>query len=331
MSLYLIKRLFVSLLATGLLAACTGKTSGSSADADTATVYVPAFDADSAYASIVTQCAFGPRVPGSEAHSACGDYIVGAFRALGLTITEQNTQVTAWDGRSLPCRNIIAAFNPGARERILVCAHWDSRPWADRDADSTRWRQPVPAANDGASGVAVMLEIARQLQAQPPAVGVDFICFDCEDVGTPEWVGADDDADTWCLGSRYWAANQHYSDVVPRYAILLDMVGGQGARFSREGYSRYYAASVVDKVWNAASRAGFSTYFPKDNGGYVTDDHVPLNEAGIPTIDVIPYYRNTSTGFCPTWHTIDDTPEHIDKNTLRAVGQTLLQVIYEEN
>ena len=316
--------------ALGLLVSCQGKATQAPAETDTATVAVPGFNADSAYAHIEAQCEFGPRVPGTEAHKACGDYIVRAFRALGLAVTEQHAQVTAWNGQTMPCRNIIAAFNPSARDRILVCAHWDSRPWADHDPDSTRWHDPVPAANDGASGVAVMLEIARQLGTQQPAVGVDFICFDCEDAGAPEWADAADAAATWCLGSQYWAQHPHYTDVRPRFGILLDMVGGRGARFCYEGYSLRYARSVVDKVWSAAERAGYSAYFPQEDGGYITDDHVPLNEAGLPTVDIIPYYPNSPTGFCPTWHTVDDTPENVDRNSLLAAGQTLLQVIYEE-
>ena len=322
--------LTVTAAALGLTSGCKDKTTTPPPTADTTTVDVPSFNADSAYAHIVTQCDFGPRVPDSEAHSHCGDYIVAAFERLGLTVTEQRTQVQRWDGQTVGCRNLIAAFAPEALDRIMVCAHWDSRPWADHDPDSTKWHTPVPAANDGASGVAVMIEVARQLVARQPAIGVDFVCFDCEDAGTPEWANAEDSEDSWCLGSQYWAKNPHYRDVLPRYAILLDMVGGPDARFCYEGYSLHYAQTVVDKVWSAAERAGYGEFFPRQDGGYITDDHVPLNEAGIPAIDIIPYYANTATGFCPTWHTVSDTPEHIDKNALQAAGQTLLQVIYEE-
>ncbi len=326
----LILTLTLTATATTLFTGCGNKTAPATDSSDTTSVSVPAFNADSTYASIVTQCDFGPRVPGSQAHTRCGDYIVAAFQKLGLTVTEQRARVSGWDGQPLDCRNIIAAFKPAARDRILICTHWDSRPWADHDPDKANHRKPVPAANDGASGVAVMLEIARQLRTQQPAIGVDFICFDCEDGGTPEWAESEDDETTWCLGSQYWAKNQHYKDVAPRYAVLLDMVGGQEARFCYEGHSLRYAQAVVDKVWNAAERAGYASSFPREDGGYITDDHVPRPQAGLPPVDSMPFYGNPATGFCPTWHTVSDTPEHIDKNALKAAGQTLLQVIYEE-
>ena len=180
-------------------------------------------------------------------------------------------------------------------------------------------------ANDGASGVAVMLELARQIQQKNINVGIDFICLDAEDYGT------DNDEDSWALGAQYWAANPHVAGYKARYGILLDMVGGQGARFMQEGFSLEYARSVVNKVWNAAEEAGYSSVFPRKQGGYITDDHGPINKiANIPTIDIIPYYEGTSCSFGPTWHTINDDVEHIDKSTLKAVGQTMMQVIYNE-
>lgn len=192
------------------------------------------------------------------------------------------------------------------------------------------------AANDGASGVAVMLEIARLLASSPdngrPAstIGIDFVCFDAEDWGAPYW-GEDPTGDSWALGAQYWSRNlpQGYE---ARYGILLDMVGGQGARFYREGMSMQYAEGIVKKVWRAARQAGYGSYFPKSDGGFITDDHVPVNQnAHIPTIDIIPYYPDCAqSSFGPTWHTVIDDMAHLNKHTLKAVGQTLVQVLWTE-
>ena len=190
------------------------------------------------------------------------------------------------------------------------------------------------AANDGASGVAVMLEIARQLQADKklnPNIGVDFVCFDTEDWGTPQWADVQDNGDTWALGAQYWSENKP-DGYNPRYGILLDMVGGQGAKFYREGMSMQYASAIVKKVWSAARQAGYGSYFPKSDGGMITDDHIPVNEkAKIPTIDIIAYYPDCQqSSFGPTWHTVSDDMAHLDKNVMKAVGQTIIQVLYTE-
>ena len=301
-------------------------------DTDTIAVTQVQFDADSAYASVVAQCDFGPRVPGSAAHDRCGDYIVSRFKALGLSVSEQRTDQKAWDGKVLHTRNIIAAYRPELADRIIICTHWESRPWADADPDSSLHRQPVMAANDGASGVAVMLEVARKLEELKPELGIDFICFDSEDYGMPYWAETDDVADgsDWCLGSQYWAAHPHVPGYKARFGILLDMVGGRDARFCFEGISMRYASEVMVHVWDAAGRAGASQLFLAEQGGYAQDDHVPMNEvAGIPTIDIIPYVEGEHT-FGETWHTTQDTPENISRETLKGVGQTLLQFLSEK-
>lgn len=288
------------------------------------------FDADSAFAVLRAQCEFGARVPGSEAHRLCGDYIAALFRSRGLDVTEQQAEVTAWDGKRLNCRNIIAAYRPELKDRVLICAHWDSRPWADADPDSTRHREPVMAANDGASGVAVMAEVARLLHELKPAVGVDFVCFDVEDYGAPYWAQdrAPEDGSDWCLGSQYWARHPHRADYSALYGILLDMVGGDDARFCYEGFSLQYARDVVMFVWQAAEVAGAGKYFLREDGGWAQDDHKPINEqAGIPTVDIIPFLKDGEHSFSRTWHTTYDTPENISPETLAAVGQTLLQVL----
>lgn len=301
----------------------------------------PAFDADSAYAFTKAQCDFGPRDMNSKGHAECLDWIVGKFEQYGCKVTLQKADLTGWDGTTLHATNVMAQFNPEATTRIMFCAHWDSRPWADNDPDSANWRKPILAANDAASGVAVMIELARLLQlsssagggnvGEAPKVGVDFVCFDAEDWGTPQWSDHQDNGSSWALGSNYWAANipQGYA---PRYAILLDMVGGQGAQFYREGMSQQYAPEIVKKVWRAARQVGYGSFFPKQDGGMITDDHIPVNQtAKIPCIDVIPYYPQCEqSSFGPTWHTLADDIEHIDKNTLKAVGQTMVQVIYTE-
>ena len=321
------------LLLSFALTGCKNQNQASAGqDTDTIAVTQVQFNADSAYASVVAQCDFGPRVPGSAAHDRCGDYIVSRFKALGLTVSEQRADQKAWDGKVLHTRNIIAAYRPELADRIIICTHWESRPWADADPDSSLHRQPVMAANDGASGVAVMLEVARKLEELKPELGIDFICFDSEDYGMPYWAETDDVADgsDWCLGSQYWAAHPHVPGYKARFGILLDMVGGRDARFCFEGISMRYASEVMVHVWDAAGRAGASQLFLAEQGGYAQDDHVPMNEvAGIPTIDIIPYVEGEHT-FGATWHTTQDTPENISRETLKGVGQTLLQFLSEK-
>lgn len=291
----------------------------------------PSFNADSAFTYCAAQCEFGPRTMNSEAHEKCADWIVAKFKQIGCEVKTQKADLQGFDGTTLKSTNIIASYNPKATTRILLCAHWDSRPWADNDPDSANHHKPVMAANDGASGIGVMIEIARQLQKDKKLkIGVDFVCFDAEDYGTPYWADHQDD-NSWALGAQYWSKNlpQGYE---ARYGILLDMVGGQGAKFYREGMSQQYANAIVKKVWRAAYQAGYGSYFPKEDGGMITDDHIPVNQnAQIPTIDIIPYYPDCQQStFGPTWHTVSDDMQHLDKATLKAVGQTLIQVLYTE-
>ena len=290
----------------------------------------PDFNADSAIAFCYAQCEFGPRTMNSEAHERCGEWIARQFEQYGCEVEQQKAALTGYDGTMLRATNIIARHQPERQRRLLLCAHWDSRPWADNDPDSTRWHQPVMAANDGASGVAVMLEVARLLQQSDSlGVGVDFVCFDAEDWGVPQWLDRSDES-SWALGAQYWASHYDSKGKEMEFGILLDMVGGEAAQFHQERMSMRYAPQVVERVWRAAHAAGYSGYFPMTLGGGITDDHLPVNEkAGIPTIDIIPYYPECEqSSFGPTWHTVDDTMSHIDKNTLKAVGQTLIQVIF---
>ena len=301
------------------------------------TVVSVEFNADSAYAFCAAQCDFGPRTMNSEAHERCSEWIQQQFRQYGYQVQLQKADLKGYDGTILKSTNIIASQKQTANSqkpeaRIFICAHWDSRPWADNDPDEANWRKPVMAANDGASGVAVMLELARLLQQNDSArMAVDFICFDAEDWGIPQWEN-DVDGDSWALGAQYWSASNLPQQGNYQFGILLDMVGGQSAKFYREGYSLKYAHNIVERVWQAANTAGYATVFPYLDGGYVTDDHVPVNEkAGVPCIDIINHYPDCEqSSFGPTWHTVNDDMQHIDKNTLKAVGQTLIQLIYSE-
>ena len=326
--------LLLLILLVFVLAGC--KSSKSNQDLLISNVPVgPDFNADSAFAFCQAQCDFGPRTMNSTAHDQCEEWIIRKFQLYGCKTTTQKTTLRGYDGTELKSTNIIASTQPDNTTRVMLCAHWDSRPWADNDPDSTKWRTPVIAANDGASGVAVMIELARILQqADTVKVGVDFICFDAEDWGTPQWDNNTyaNNGEVWALGAEYWSKNTHVPNYGPRYGILLDMVGGQGAQFYQERMSKQYAKPILNKVWNAAKVVGFGSYFPESPGENITDDHVPVNtHANIPTIDIIPFYPDCrQSGFGPTWHTVNDDMEHIDKNTLKAVGQTLVQVLYSE-
>ncbi|MCM1108432.1 MAG: M28 family peptidase [Clostridium sp.] len=319
----------------GLTAACKNAGGQKTAESRPADAEAPVFSADSAFAYTAAQCEFGPRVPNTPAHEACGDYMVGKFRSFGASVVEQRVDLRAYNGTILRVRNIIASVHPERQQRILVCGHWDSRPYADNDPDSANWHKPVMAANDAASEVAVMLELARAIQGRGlQNIGVDFVCFDAEDYGRPSWeedpVG--DDGSDWCLGSQYWAANPHVGGYRARFGILMDMVGGEGCTFSQELVSLQFASDVVEKVWSTASRLGYGSYFPRQQGGFLMDDHVAVNRtAKIPCIDIVPYFTDGPSSFGPTWHTVDDTMEHIDPQVLKAVGQTVLQVIYNED
>lgn len=283
------------------------------------------FDADSAYAYVARQVEFGPRVPNSEAHRAAGDWLVSELRRHGAEVTEQRAALKAFDGTVLQARNILGQYNPEAGSRLLLLAHWDTRPWADADPDPAKRREPVPGANDGASGVGVLLEIARQLGEQAPDRGVDILFTDAEDWGT------DSDEDSWALGTRYFATHPIREGYRPDEAILLDMVGGKGAVFCREYFSEQAHPALARQVWAAAARLGHGELFQNRLGGAVTDDHIQLIEAGIPAIDIIEYHPDAyGGGFNPLWHTTADDMKGIDRATLGAVGETVMAVVREK-
>lgn len=315
------------LMFTTLTLSCKSSKESSTETQESADLTSAVFSADSAMLLVEAQCRMGARVPGSVAHEQCAAWIISQFEKLGLQVSTQTSPRTMWDGRTFTMKNLFAQYKPDAEHRILLCTHWDSRPWADQDPDSTKHRSAVPAANDGASGVAVLLEVARHLQELNTGVGVDFLCFDLEDYGAPYWATGPADGTDWCVGSRYWAMNKPET-YKPAYAILLDMVGGSDARFRYEFFSRQYAQSTLARVWAIAQEAGYADYFLQEDGLMLTDDHLPLNRiAGIKTIDLI---GTAHDSFSSTWHTTSDTPENLSADRLKAVGQTLLQVIYEE-
>ena len=303
------------------LIACAGsKVENAVSDASSAPSVVAApFNVDTAYRYVERQCAFGPRVPGTKAHADCAAWLEGRLRAYCDTLYVQHGGVTTFDGTALTITNLIGVFNPAAEERILLVAHWDCRPWADNDEDEAKADQPVMGANDAASGVAVLLEIARNLHDSKPALGVDILLVDAED-----WGDTGGDEDSWALGTQYWAAHPHIDGYTAREGILLDMVGARGARFGREYFSMQWAPDVVRSVWDVAQSLGYSSYFHNGQGGAVTDDHVTINRMlHIPCIDIIDTRNDGDSGFFPFWHTTGDTIDKIDRATLKAVGVTL--------
>lgn len=298
--------------------------SGSSASAteSVATVNVPDFSGDSAYNLVKVQCDFGPRVPGTPAHSKCAQWLEQQLNRYCDTTIVQEAQVKTFDGKTLNIKNLIGSLNPTSDDRILLLAHWDCRPWADNDPDDSKHRNQVMGANDAASGVAVLLELVRIMRATPPNIGVDFLLVDAEDWGT------NDVEDSWALGTQYWAKNPHVAGYTARFGILLDMVGARGAQFSKEILSLQHAPAVVDEVWRMAQDSGYSSFFKNEAGGAITDDHIQVNNMGIKCIDIIDMRTDSPTGFFEWWHTTGDTLDKIDASTLKAVGQTVANVVY---
>lgn len=295
----------------------------------------PEFSSDSAFYFVDKQVGFGPRVPNTLSHRTCGDYLIATLKKYGAEVTVQEFSASAYDKTSLAARNIIASFNPKASKRILLASHWDTRHVADKDSIKTK--QPIDGANDGASGVGIILEIARVLSSAPskPNVGVDILLFDVEDYGIPEfedrskYVSAESNVEYYCLGSQHWGKNLHKPGYSAYFGILLDMAGGKGAIFNKEGSSMRYAAGIVDKVWTIGQALGYSQYFRTNQAPEIIDDHVYINEyARIPTIDIIDF--SVEGEFGKYHHTHADNMQIIDKNTLKAVGQTILQVLYQE-
>lgn len=291
---------------------------------------VPAFNADSALALVRAQVAFGPRIPNTQAHRQAGDFIINKLKAYGALMHIQEFDAESYDGQKLKLRNIVGSFRPELQKRIILAAHWDTRPFSDKDPAAPT--KPFEGANDGASGVAVLLEIARHLKTQPQ-VGIDIIFFDGEDWGEPDGttLPKPPGLDSWyCLGSQHWSKNKHLPGYRAYFGILLDMVGGKDAQFFQEGTSLVYAPKVVDKVWSAAARLGYSSTFVTQRESPITDDHLFVNElGGIPMIDITPFEAGYGY-FGPNHHTQQDNLDNISAKTLGIVGQVVMQVIYQE-
>ncbi len=295
-------------------------------------VPVPAFSQDSAYAYIEKQVSFGPRVPGSAAQRKCADWMNAKLKSFGYEVIEQKFTGLLYDGKTVPGINLIASYKPQASKRILLAAHWDSRAMSDKDPKVKN--KAIDGANDGASGVGVLMEIARNLVKDSAAVGVDFVLFDVEDWGAPESYTGEVKIPYggYCVGSEYWSKNPHKPSYSAYYGILLDMVGGAGAQFHHEPYSFQVGQNIISTVWSTASQLGFGSYFINRLGAEITDDHVPVNKnLKIPMIDIIDYrITATDNGFFPHHHTTGDNMSAIDKATLKAVGQTVMHVLYQE-
>jgi len=263
---------------------------------------VPAFSADSAHAFLRMQVEFGPRVPGTDAHRAQLEWMQEHLRQHADTVIRQDFRHDVGQA-TLDFANLFARFRPNAAERVLLVAHWDTR-------------QPIPGANDGASGTAVLLHLAEILSREPPPIGVDLLLVDGEDYGPYE--------SNMYLGAKHFAANMP-AGYAPLYGILLDMIGDQDPQFTIEGYSRSYAPEVVERVWRMAEQLGHGGVFVRRSGISISDDHVPLNKAGIRTIDVIDFDYGPGNRY---WHTLDDDVERTSPRGLGAVGEVVTALIY---
>jgi len=324
---------FLALFSLSLMSCGSPNQLNTEASTTEVRISLPDFDADSAFYFVAKQMSFGARVPGTRAHAECAKWLEQAISAFADEVIVQPFSTRVWNGQTRHGKNIIASFYPEKQFRILLAAHWDTRPVADHDPNPANWHKPVPGANDGASGVGALLEIARQLSIKRPNVGVDIIFFDLEDYGTPEFADASFQRipDTWALGAQYWSRNPHRLNYRANYGILLDMVGAGNPRFGREGFSMFFASDIVNKVWKTARELGFGHAFVNDLSGEIIDDHYYVNKlARIPMINIIHYDPRTPTRFFPQWHTIHDDLDIIDKNTLRMVGQVVLAQIYQE-
>ncbi|MGB8657657.1 MAG: M28 family peptidase [Candidatus Zixiibacteriota bacterium] len=276
----------------------------------------PDFEGKKAFACLEEQCRFGPRCPGSEGHEKARKYLLDKLsEQTNFTKTQDFVYFDQERSVKLELTNIIASFYPDKKRRVLLCAHWDTRPFADQDPDKGLRTKPIPGADDGASGVAVLLEIARVISQKEPACGVDLVLFDGED-----W-GSEGNLDKYCLGSKHFAGI--LGDYRPQYGILLDMVGDRDLTVYREGYSSKYAKDLVDLVWSQASSLGLSC-FKDSTKQFIYDDHLPLLGAGIPCIDLIDFDY-------PYWHTTSDTPDKCSPESLQKIGDLLIRILYRKS
>jgi len=299
---------------------------------------VPKFEQDSAYAHIAKQISFGTRVPNSPGHTACKNWLVSQLKSYKANVIEQDFTADAYYGVTYNGTNIIGQYNPEATERICLAAHWDTRHVAEKDKDESMQNKPIDGADDGASGVGVLMEIARLISENGIDIGLDIILFDAEDNGItstdePESIAEmEENNRTWCLGSQHWGKNPHTPNYKAKFGILLDMVGANGARFPLEGHSAKNAGPTLDKVWKLAKTMGFANYFVPEKGGAITDDHYyVMKHRQFPMIDIINLSKKPNQSFGDHHHTHGDNLDVIDKRVLKAVGRVVTATIYREN
>lgn len=286
-------------------------------------VQIPSSNVDSVFSYVEKQLDFGYRIPGTPEHVACKDWLVNKFKSYGAEVQEQAFKASFFDKVDQQAYNIIASYNPNHQQRVILAAHWDSRMVAEKDADTAKKDSPIHGADDGGSGVAALLEIARQISINPIDLGVDIILFDAEDNGNSN------DNYSWCLGSQYWSKNKHKSGYNAEFGILLDMIGAKNATFPKEGNSITYAKKYHDKVWSLAQRMGYKDLFLNQPFGAINDDHWHVNTiAKIPMLDIINHDLSRNT-FGTYHHTHDDNIDVIDKTILRTVTQVVLATIYK--
>ena len=297
-----------------VVASCGGGDSGGSAV--TARVERPSFDADRAFRDLERQVAFGPRIPGSAGHAQQLEWLETELRALADTVFLDPFEHVTGEGHELDLTNVIARFGPADGSRLLLLTHWDTRPRADQSVEATDREKPVPGANDGASGTATLLELARMFNEQPPPGGVELLFTDGEDHGPS--------TDDMFLGARHYVAGIG-SENPPAYGILLDMVADADPSFPIEAYSMEGAGQVVQRVWGIAADLGYRRFFPMDRTVRVVDDHVQFIDAGIPVADIIDFDYGPGNGF---WHTPRDVPENTSARTLLMVGDVVAEVVY---
>jgi glutaminyl-peptide cyclotransferase len=329
--------LFVGAYIMTLIPQCSGERTSSAVEVKPLPdLNIPKFNADSAYAYTDKIVSFGPRIVGTEGAKKVQKYIVSQFKNFGADVIEQAFTATTYDDKKHPAANIIARYNPQATNRVVLSAHWDSRPFADQDTDEADKNKPILGADDSGSSVGMLIEMGRQLQTNSPNnLGVDIVLFDAEDYGNPNKARTNEEIMsqelTWGLGAQYWSKTPHIAGYKALYGINLDMAGARGARFAKEKISMNFAPAVVEKVWRVArEKYGYTQFFveeiTRDN---MTDDHVFVNEiAKIPMINIVNH--PTDTFFGKYWHTTDDNMSIIDRETLKAVGQTLLSTLHYE-